>query len=549
MLLLLGLLIPGFPSGASATQTVTLAWDRSIAADVIGYNLYYGPTSGNYTGKVAVGNVTTAVVAGLQENKIYYFAATAVNGSNLESDPSTEISYLVPGPSMTNQPPTLDPIQDLTISQNGASQSIILTGISTGSASEVQTLTVSALSGNPGLIPNPNVLYTSPNPTGSLIISPVAFGNGTAWITVNVNDGQSITSRSFKVTVISSNAPVIVVPGGSTANAGNYNGLFFNLNDVTQDTSGSFTLSLNAKGSFSGNLRLGGARLGLSGQFNLHGTAQKIIARRNNKPLKVTLQFDPLDSDRITGTVTDGIFIADLVGDRAVFNVRQNPAPQAGQYTMVLPGASDMTSAPGGHSFGTIKVDKGGKLRMSGSLADGTKISQAVPISKNRDWPLYIPLYGGRGSLLSWIKFEASDAADLHGDIIWSKPALPTAKMYPGGFTLSTTASGSQYTRPAAGNYVLSLSDGQVVLRGGGLDHDIINQIQVDARNRVTNLSDNKLNLTFTPTTGLFKGRVTDPATSKPISFSGVILQKSNAGLGWFMGQNQQSGTLTVEGP
>jgi hypothetical protein len=361
----------------------------------------------------------------------------------------------------------------------------------------------------------------------------------------------SVVVTNSAGTVTSSDAVLTVAPGGGTTEfvRGNYNGLFFDSNGVTQDTSGSFTLSLNAKGRFSGNLRMGGTRLPLSGQFDANGTAQKTIARRNHNPVMVTLQLDPADPDHITGTVSDGIFNADLEGDRAAFNSRQNPAPQVGQYTMVLPGSSDSTTAPGGDSFATIKVDKAGKLRMSGSLADGTKISQSVSISKNGDWPLYIPLYSGRGSLLSWVKFESSDADDLHGDVIWIKPALPRAKFYPDGFTVSTTASGSQYTRPAAGNNVLTFTDGQVVLTGDSLDQDITNQIQVGARNRVTNVSDNKLSLSFTPSTGLFKGRVTDPATSKPISFSGVVLQKSDVGRGWFPGQNQQTGKVTVGSP
>ena len=46
-------------------------------------------------------------------------------------------------------------------------QTINLTGIAAG-GSETQTLTVTATSSNPALIPNPTVTYTSPNATGSL---------------------------------------------------------------------------------------------------------------------------------------------------------------------------------------------------------------------------------------------------------------------------------------------------------------------------------------------------------------------------------------------
>src|SRR5207244_5864460 len=60
------------------------------------------------------------------------------------------------------------------------------------------------LSSNPEVIPNPIVSYSSPSSTGSLSFAPVAGTNGTAVITVTVNDGQSQSntfSRNFTVTV------------------------------------------------------------------------------------------------------------------------------------------------------------------------------------------------------------------------------------------------------------------------------------------------------------------------------------------------------------
>ena len=45
-----------------------------------------------------------------------------------------------------------------------------------------QALTVTAVSSNPGLIPNPTVSYTSPGTTGSLRFTPVANASGTATI-------------------------------------------------------------------------------------------------------------------------------------------------------------------------------------------------------------------------------------------------------------------------------------------------------------------------------------------------------------------------------
>jgi hypothetical protein len=63
---------------------------------------------------------------------------------------------------------------------------------------------VSAVSGNPGLIPNPTVTYTSPNATGSLSFVPVTGNYGTAIITVTVKDGgatNNTVTQNFTVTV------------------------------------------------------------------------------------------------------------------------------------------------------------------------------------------------------------------------------------------------------------------------------------------------------------------------------------------------------------
>jgi hypothetical protein len=103
-----------------------------------------------------------------------------------------------------NQPPTLNPIPNLTINENAGQQSVNLSGISSGAPNEIQTLAISAFSSNLKLIPNPTVAYTSPNPTGSLTFTPVTNAFGNATVTVMVDDGGATSNtiiRSFTVTV------------------------------------------------------------------------------------------------------------------------------------------------------------------------------------------------------------------------------------------------------------------------------------------------------------------------------------------------------------
>ncbi len=77
---------------------VTLAWDPSPDANVVRYYVYYGAGSADYTNRVNAGNATSVTISNLLVAGGYYFAATAVDDSGLESDFSNEISYTVPVP-------------------------------------------------------------------------------------------------------------------------------------------------------------------------------------------------------------------------------------------------------------------------------------------------------------------------------------------------------------------------------------------------------------------------------------------------------------------
>ncbi|MSR55409.1 MAG: hypothetical protein EXS09_19305 [Gemmataceae bacterium] len=104
----------------------------------------------------------------------------------------------------TNNTPTLNTLTNPAALNEDGTQSKALSGISAGG--ETQDLTVTATSDNPGLIPIVNVVYTSPNATGSVNYSPLPDQFGTAVITVKVKDsGGAEITRTFTVTVNSVN--------------------------------------------------------------------------------------------------------------------------------------------------------------------------------------------------------------------------------------------------------------------------------------------------------------------------------------------------------
>ena len=77
-------------------NSVRLEWTHSISPEVIGYNIYFGPKSGNPTNSVSVGYVTNATLTGLVAGARYYFYATAENAAGGQSPSSNEVSTDIP---------------------------------------------------------------------------------------------------------------------------------------------------------------------------------------------------------------------------------------------------------------------------------------------------------------------------------------------------------------------------------------------------------------------------------------------------------------------
>ena len=318
---------------------------------------------------------------------------------------------------------------------------------------------------------------------------------------------------------------------------GTYKGLFYDTNGVTLQSSGFFSAKTTSRGSFSANLQLAGKSYSLSGPFSITGWASNFVARSGLKPLTVLLQLDLNGGNELTGRVSDGTWAAELFANRSVFNSKTNPAPQAGKYTLRIPGGDDSSAQPGGDGFGVVTVGSSGNVTFTGTLGDGTKVAQTTVVSQEGLWPFYASLYSGNGLILGWLTFTNEASDDIRGSVGWIKLAQPARTFYRIGFTNETEAIGSKYAF-TKGIPVLDFSTGQVWLAYGNLPESFTNRI-VFGTNKVTNLSSNKLSLTLTTSSGLFKGSVVNPATGKAIPINGAVLQKQNFGSGCFLGTNQ----------
>jgi hypothetical protein len=447
--------LSGIGSG-SANETQTL----SVTAISSNPGLIPIPTV-NYTSPNTTGKLTFKPVL-----YNYGTATISVTVNDAQSQNNTVTrSFTVTVNSGANQPPTLDSLSDVTIVKNAGLQTVNLTGISSGAANETQTLTVTARTSGEFFIPNLAVNYTSPNATGTLTFTTASNVLGQAAITVTVNDGQSTVSRTFLVTTVdavnqpatlsalsnlassdaasSFSAPVNSAITPSLPAGGTYNGLFLEDAGARLSRAGSFTITVTARGTYSGRLQLGDNRYSFTGRFDSQGRAISSVARENDLPLTLELQMGSGDqADQIFGRVTDGVWVAAVSGDRAAFNATTNPSPYAGSYTVLIPG-SDEGSAPMGTGFARIIVDANGLAQFAGKLVDGTKISYSAPVSKDGFLPLYIPLYSGKGAIMGWLSMGNGASDGVNGTLVWMKSPDASAAYFSNGFNIESAVTGS----------------------------------------------------------------------------------------------------------
>jgi hypothetical protein len=95
----------------------------------------------------------------------------------------------------------LNPISDVTVAEDFGTRSVLVSGITAGGSNEYQTLTLSAVSSDPSVLPSPTVTYASPSEVGLLNFVSVPNATGAAVITVSVSDGVLTNNAMFTVTV------------------------------------------------------------------------------------------------------------------------------------------------------------------------------------------------------------------------------------------------------------------------------------------------------------------------------------------------------------
>jgi hypothetical protein len=324
------------------------------------------------------------------------------------------------------------------------------------------------------------------------------------------------------------------VPNPFLTTAGSYAGLFSDTNRLALASAGSIKATVRNTGSFSAKLQSAAGTYAVSGTLSAGGLYSNTVPRRGLAPLSVHLQLDLIGGNVLNGSLSDGTWLAELSANRAVYS-RLNPVPQgATKYTLGIPGGLDAATQPAGWGYGALSLDTAGNVRFAGALADGTKVSQATALSAQAHWPLFAPLYSGKGLVIGWLTLADQTNTDVSGLVNWIKAPDTKAKLYPAGFefTNGVEVIGSRYS----GTPEINLgAGGAIVLDGGGLPESETNAVTYSG-NKFTGA--NKSSVTVSAGTGLFRGNVSDGGP-KPVSVSGALLQKQNVGYGYFISTSE----------
>lgn len=391
---------------------------------------------------------------------------------------------------------------------------------------------------SPGFVPPAGPSHYGPPPPETFIDIAPAVASG---VTPNTAVPSGVT-LPFPASI---GSPPLPDPFSSSQ--GTYNGLFYDPNGVSAASAGYFTAKVTARRGYSAKLMFGGRSYSVSGVFDSNGRDTKRVRRSGGlSDLSVQLQLARLDAaggSQLRGTITNRQWAAELMADRLVFSKSGNPAnAYKGTYTMTVAPAA---KGPDGSGFGTIKIDKGGLVTWSATLADGSKVTQGSALSEQGYWPLYASLYRGGGLVASWMQFNEGG---LGAKAIWVKPRGAVAPYFPRAFTNEVNASGSLYT-PLLGSRASvldSFRNSNLSFSGGVLGQPVTKALALDVRGRLLPASELKLSVSLS--SGLFKGSTTLLPQPGKVFFQGVILENGEFGAGFFQDNlNRLSGQLNWE--
>ena len=238
------------------------------------------------------------------------------------------------------------------------------------------------------------------------------------------------------------------------ASAGQFTGYFYNeapfAGTNIPSVRGLFTLTLsNTNGKFTAKAQLQSSQVSFSAKAwtsqETDGTRGVSLTTKRGERLDLFVRQNRLWGALSSGSLNQETF--SLEGSRNRFADFQDAEAQAaletykGYYTVALPLITAVPTgaallSPQGSGYLTLTVDRAGKVRLAGKLADGTLFSQSSTLilfdgcGPEACVPFFVPLYSRKGwaSGLLWFtpggKWVVTTDRDLGWFVRWEKPVV-----------------------------------------------------------------------------------------------------------------------------
>jgi hypothetical protein len=269
-----------------------------------------------------------------------------------------------------------------------------------------------------------------------------------------------------------------------------------------------------------------------------------------------------LTNGYLDGFVASPDFFANLQAFRAVAKLTSNSAVIPGTNVFTIPGnhGAATNCQPGGDSYASFTLSSSGAVNLIGSLADNTPFSESTQVatnylSTNGVWPLYAPLYGGKGVILGWL--TNNSPSSFLGTALWTKPAKIGSYYTNGIYTvvtnnnlvatnnymLITNASSALFVPPVKGNQY------RIAFGGASLTNGFTNIVTFTTNGLFTNLPGGqapKLLITLNSKTGVLTGSFTPPSGLGTNKLYGAFTSPTVGGSGYFLDTNSQTGFFEI---
>jgi hypothetical protein len=324
---------------------------------------------------------------------------------------------------------------------------------------------------------------------------------------------------------------------------------------------GSLYFTFSVKGSCTGQLTLEGTTYplsgGLLGDESLSITIKRAATLGNILITGTLGSFAPGTSAAgvLNGNVSiNSVSVATFVARRSPFSSTVlADASLAGRFHLI----TSRPTTPYGYGYLIATTARAGSASISGKLPDGTAITWSGYLGANGALPVFVRLYGNKGSLSGTPIIDGNTRAVAATAMKWVRPLAVSDKQFPSGFDLDLTVSGAAYVYTSSVRVMglgATLPNARATLLADAMATPTTVDFSVDVANKATvPTNPDQLKLTLTASTGLWTG--TFKASGSSTLANCYLLISGNTAYGFYIAPAvspsvaKRFGTVTIAAP